>query len=77
MTSEEILSYVNEDSPKGKLSRVFETIITDFQAGNITAEERDDLVNAVVLGFLGTENSQNEELARWVESAVSVVKALA
>lgn len=76
MNIDEIVKYVNEESPRGELAREFQGIISDFQAGTITLDEKNDLVVAVVAGFEAADVSRDEETMRWVVSAASVVSAI-
>jgi len=76
MNIDEIVKYVNEESPRGELAREFQGIISDFQAGTITLEEKNDLVVAVVAGFEAADVSRDEETMRWVVTAASVVSAV-
>lgn len=76
MNIDEIVKYINEESPRGELAREFQGIISDFQAGTITLDEKNDLVVAVVAGFEAADVSRDEETMRWVVSAASVVSAI-
>lgn len=69
MNLDEIAQYVNEDSVKGELAREFVGIVSDYQAGTITLEEKNDLVNAVIAGFNAANISQDEDTARWIANA--------
>jgi hypothetical protein len=77
MNIDEIVKYLNEESPRGELAREFQGIISDYQAGTISADEKNDLVVAVVAGFEATDASSDEETMKWVATAASVVAAVA
>ena len=77
MNIDEIVKYINEDSPRGDLAREFQGIISDFQAGTISLDEKNELVVAVVAGFEATDASSDEETMKWVATAASVVSAVA
>lgn len=70
---DDIIKYINEDSIRGELSKEFMGIISDFNSGEITKEEKDELVEGVKEGFMANESANDEELARWVYNAVSIV----
>ena len=77
MNIDEIVKYINEESPKGDLAREFQGIISDYQAGTISLDEKNELVVAVVAGFEATDASSDEEMMSWVATAASVVVAVA
>ena len=76
MNIDEIVKYLNEDTARGELAREFQGIISDYQAGTITAEEKAELVVAVVAGFEATDASSDEETMKWVATAASVVSSV-
>lgn len=73
---DDILKYINEESPRGELARELQGIIADYQSGTISLEDKNDLVNAVVEGFKATKASSDEDTMRWIVSAASVVAAV-
>jgi hypothetical protein len=76
MNIDEIVKYINEDTSRGELAREFQGIISDYQAGTISADEKNELVVAVVAGFEATDASGDEETMKWVATAASVVSAV-
>jgi hypothetical protein len=76
MNLDEIVKYINDESAKGELAREFQGIISDFQAGKITAEEKNELVEAVVAGFKAAKASSDEETMRWAVQIATVVTSL-
>lgn len=76
MNLDDIVQYINEDSVRGELAREFQGIISDYQAGSISAEEKSDLVNAVVEGFKATNVTSDEDTMRWLHNIATVVVAL-
>lgn len=76
MNLDEIVQYINEESVRGDLAREFQGIISDYQAGSITAEEKTELVNAVVEGFKAADTTGDEEVMRWVVNAANIVAAV-
>jgi hypothetical protein len=73
MNLDEIVKYINEDSTRGELAREFQGIISDYQSGAITAEDKNDLVEAVLAGFKATDASSDEETMRWAVNVATVV----
>jgi hypothetical protein len=76
MNLDDIVQYINEDTVRGELAREFQGIISDYQSGAISAEEKNDLVNAVVEGFKATKATSDEDTMRWVVNIATVVSAL-
>ena len=76
MNIDEIVKYINEDTSRGELAREFQGIISDYQAGTISADEKNELVVSVVAGFEATDASSDEETIKWVATAASVVSAV-
>lgn len=76
MNLDDIVQYINEDTVRGELAREFQEIISDYQSGAISAEDKTDLVNAVVEGFKATKATSDEDTMRWVANIATVVSAL-
>ena len=76
MNIDEIVKYINEDTSRGELAREFQGIISDYQAGTISVDEKNELVVSVVAGFEATDASSDEETMKWVATAASVVSAV-
>ena len=76
MNIDEIVKYINEDTSRGELAREFQGIISDYQAGTISVDEKNELVVSVVAGFEATDASSDEETIKWVATAASVVLAV-
>lgn len=73
---DDLVKYINEDSVRGELAREFSGIISDYNNGKITVEEKNDLVEAVVAGFKASQVTSDEEVMRWVANASRVVSAV-
>ena len=73
---DDLVKYINEDSVRGELAREFNGIISDYNNGKITVEEKNDLVEAVVAGFKASQVTSDEEVMRWVANASRVVSAV-
>jgi len=76
MNLDEIVKYINDESAKGELAREFQGIISDYQAGTISVEEKNELVEAVVAGFKAAKASSDEETMRWAVQIAKVVTSL-
>ena len=76
MNLDDIVKHINDDSAKGELAREFQGIISDYQAGTISAEEKNELVEAVVSGFKAAKASSDEETMRWAVNVATVVTSL-
>ena len=57
------------------MAREFQGILSDYQNGKITAEEKAELVSGLVEGFKATYITADEGTMRWVVSIASVVSA--
>lgn len=73
---EEINQYINEESVRGDLARELAGVVSDFQAGTISAQEKQELVDAIVEGFEIADTADKEQTMRWLVSAASVVSAV-
>lgn len=72
MNLDEITEYINEDSVRGELAREFSGIISDYQAGTISLEEKNQLIEGIVEAFKVSENASDEVTVRWLVSIASV-----
>jgi len=72
---DDIIQYINEDTVRGELAREFQGILSDYQNGKITVEEKAELVSGIVEGFKATYITADEGTMRWVVSIASVVSA--
>lgn len=72
MNIDEIVQYVNEDSIRGDLAREFTGIISDYQAGSISASDKEQLVNEVLASFQAHGLAEDEVMWRWAVSAASI-----
>ena len=73
---DDLVKYINEDSVRGELAREFNGIVSDYNNGKITAEEKNDLTDAVVAGFKASQVTSDEEVMRWVANVSRVVIAV-
>lgn len=77
MTLDDLNQYVNEDSVKGELAREFLGVIADYQAGTISKEDKDQLVEQIAQSFQNNRVVDDEESVRWIANAVDLVAAIA
>ena len=73
---DEIVQYVNEQSIRGELAREFVGIVSDFQAGTISKEDKDALAQEVLAAYHANGLAEDEVTLRWAVSAASVVGSL-
>ena len=73
---DEIVQYVNEQSIRGDLAREFTGIVSDFQAGTISKEDKDALAQEVLAAYHANGLAEDEVTLRWAVSAASVVGSL-
>ena len=73
---DDLVKYINEDSVRGELAREFSGIVSDYNNGKITIEEKNDLIEAVVAGFKASKVTSDEEVMRWVANVSKVVSAV-
>lgn len=77
MTLDDLNQYVNEDSVKGELAREFLGVVADYQAGTISKEDKDQLVEQIAQSFQNNRIADDEENVRWIANAVNLVAAIA
>lgn len=73
---DEIVQYVNEQSIRGDLARELLGIINDYQAGTITKEDKDALVNEILSAYHANGLAEDENTLRWAVQAASIVSSL-
>jgi 2,3-bisphosphoglycerate-independent phosphoglycerate mutase len=77
MTIDDLNQYVNDDSVRGDLAREFLGVIADYQAGTISREDKDQLVEQIAQSFQNNRLVDDEESVRWIANAVSLVVSVA
>ena len=70
---DEILQYINEQSIRGDLAREFAGIVSDFQAGTISKEDKDALAQEVLASYHANGLAEDEVTLRWAVAAASLV----
>ncbi len=76
MTLDDLNQYINEESVRGDLAREFLGVIADYQAGTISKEDKDQLVEQIGQAYSNSELANDEESVRWLAGAVNLVVAI-
>lgn len=76
MNLDEIVQYINEQSIRGDLAREFAGIISDYQAGSISASDKEQLVNEILAAYQANGLAEDEVLMRWAVSAAKVAASI-
>lgn len=76
MIIDDLVQYANEETIRGEYARELLGIISDFQHKKITAQEKDELLEAIKNGLNASELANDEVNLRWVVSAAQMVGAL-
>jgi len=71
-----IVQYVNEQSIRGDLARELMGIISDYEAGSISAEDKSELLHEVMASYQASELAKEEVMWRWAISAATLVASL-
>ena len=72
MNLDEITQYINEESVRGEIARELSGIISDYQAGTISLDDKNSLIEGVVEAFKVSENASDEVTVRWLVAIASV-----
>jgi hypothetical protein len=76
MSLEEITQYMGEQSIRGNLAREFAGIISDYQSGAITAQDKEQLVNEILSAYHANGLAEDEVMMRWAVSAASIAASV-
>ena len=76
MTLDDLNQYVNEDSIRGDLARELIGIISDYQSGTISHEEKSELVEQLKAAYLNSQLIEDEENVRLISNALSLVVSI-
>ena len=71
-----IVQYVNEQSIRGDLARELLGIISDYEAGNLSAEDKSELLHEVMATYQASDLAREEVMWRWAVSAATLVASL-
>lgn len=76
MNLDEIVQYMNEQSIRGDLAREFAGIISDYQAGSISASDKEALIKEVLASFEAHGLAEDEVMWRWAVSAATIAVSI-
>ena len=71
-----IVQYVNEQSIRGDLARELMDIVSDYETGSISAEDKSELLHEVMASYQASELAKEEVMWRWAISAATLVASL-
>ena len=71
--SDTIVQYVNEQSIRGDLARELLGIMSDYESGTISAEDKSELLHEVMASYQASELAKDEVMWRWAISAATIV----
>ena len=74
--SDAIVQYVNEESVRGDLARELLGIISDYESGTISAEDKSELLHEVMASYQASDLARDEVMWRWAISAATLVASL-
>ena len=74
--SDAIVQYVNEQSIRGDLARELLGIMSDYESGTISAEDKSELLHEVMASYQASELAKDEVMWRWAISAATVVASI-
>ena len=74
--SDTIVQYVNEQSIRGDLARELLGIISDYESGTISAEDKSELLHEVMASYQASELAKDEVMWRWAISAATIVASV-
>lgn len=74
--SDVLVQYVNEESIRGDLARELLGIISDYEAGHISAEDKSELLHEVMSAYQVSDLSKDEVMWRWAVRAASIVASI-
>lgn len=62
---EELLKYKDSDGALGDLARELLTIISQYRAGSLSLDEKNELVGEVIKIYAAHESADKELIGRW------------
>lgn len=74
--SDAIVQYVNEQSIRGDLARELLGIMSDYESGTISAEDKSELLHEVMASYQASELAKDEVMWRWAISAATIVASI-
>ena len=74
--SDTIVQYVNEQSIRGDLARELLGIMSDYESGTISAEDKSELLHEIMASYQASELAKDEVMWRWAISAATIVASI-
>ena len=74
--SDTIVQYVNEQSIRGDLARELLGIMSDYESGNINAEDKSELLHEIMASYQASDLARDEVMWRWAIGAASIVASI-
>ena len=74
--SDAIVQYVNEQSIRGDLARELLGIMSDYESGTISAEDKSELLHEVMSSYQASDLARDEVMWRWAISAATLVASI-
>ena len=74
--SDSIVQYINEESIRGDLARELLGIISDYESGTISAEDKSELLHEVMASYQASDLARDEVMWRWAISAATLVASI-
>ena len=74
--SDAIVQYVNEESIRGDLARELLGIISDYESGTISAEDKSELLHEIMASYQASDLARDEVMWRWAISAATIVASI-
>lgn len=74
--SDTIVQYVNEQSIRGDLARELLGIMSDYESGTISAEDKSELLQEIMASYQASDLARDEVMWRWAISAATLVASI-
>ena len=74
--SDTIIQYVNEQSIRGDLARELLGIMSDYESGTISADDKSELLHEVMASYQASDLARDEVMWRWAVSAATIVASI-
>ena len=74
--SDAIVQYVNEQSIRGDLARELLGIMSDYESGTISAEDKSELLQEIMASYQASDLARDEVMWRWAISAATLVASI-
>ena len=74
--SDTLVQFVNEQSIRGDLARELLGIMSDYESGTISAEDKSELLHEVMASYQASDLAKDEVMWRWAVSAATIVASI-